>query len=279
MSGLRASLDDSQNSPSASLAVMAAMARFANDCYHVWRAPTGSKTAIIRDLILPGPSKMGFRVSTFDRQTLRYLFREIFARQHYYFRTENDSPIVLDCGANVGLASLYFKWLYPKAHVLAFEPDPTTFQLLKQNIMRNHLDVEAHNCALWDGNEEVDFVVDSNNPGALLMSTDNCRMKGRTIRVPARRLSDFILDSVDFLKLDVEGAEHRVLSELVQANKIRRIRQMIVEYHHRIGRRKSDLGRFLAMLENAGFEYQIHAAIYPVTSKNLYQDILIAAYQ
>jgi FkbM family methyltransferase len=65
------------------------------------------------------------------------------------------------------MASLYFKWLYPKARVRAFEPDPATFDLLKQNTGRNGLDVQPHNCALWDQDGEVDFFVDSGNPGSL----------------------------------------------------------------------------------------------------------------
>lgn len=259
--------------------MIARLARFANDCYHVWKAPTGSKPAIVRDLILPGERKMGFQVAHFDRATLNHLYREIFARQHYYFDARNDTPAILDCGANVGMASLYFKWLYPRARVQSFEPDPATFQLLKQNIARNKLDVEIHNCALWDENAEVNFFVDTRNPGMLLMSTDASRLNTHPIRVPARRLSDFIQGTVDFMKLDIEGAEHRVLSELEQSGKIRAIRQMVVEYHHRIGQQKSRLAQFLAMLERAGFEYQIHAVLYPVTSRDTFQDLLIAAYQ
>lgn len=257
----------------------ARLARFANDCYHVWKAPAGSKAAILRDLVWPGDTRMGFQVSHFDRPTLDHLYREIFARQHYYFRTDNRTPVILDCGANLGMASLYFKWLYPESRVQAFEPDPATFELLAGNIRQNHLDVEVHNCALWDQDAEVDFFVDSANPGTLLMSTDGSRSRGAPVKVPGRKLSNFIDEAVDFLKLDVEGAEHRVLCDLVSAGKLGNIRQMVVEYHHKIGQQKSCLAGFLNELERAGFEYQIHASLYPVTSKNVFQDILIAAYQ
>jgi FkbM family methyltransferase len=255
------------------------LARFANDCYHVWKAPTGSKTAILRDLIIPGQRKMGFQVAHFDRQTLQHLYREIFARQYYYFRSTNETPVILDCGANVGMASLYFKWLYPKSRVLAFEPDPATFKLLQRNLSRNHLDVEAHNYALWDENRMLEFYIDSTHPGSLLMSSDPSRSRAEPIKVPARKLSEFIDGPVDFLKLDVEGAEHRVLGDLVQAGKLKFIRRMVVEYHHRIGQQKSCLARFLHELELAGFEYQIHASRYPVTSQSVFQDMLVAAYQ
>ncbi len=255
------------------------LARFANDCYHVYRAPAGSKAAILRGLISSGGTRMGFGIAHFDRPTLNFLYREIFTRQQYYFRADCEAPLILDCGANLGMASLYFKWLYPKSRVQAFEPDPATFQLLKQNIVQNNLDVEAHNCALWDEDGEVDFFVDSGNPGTLLMSTEISRMNGESIKVPACRLSNFIDGTVDFLKLDVEGAEHKVLRDLVQTGKMSAIRQMVVEYHHRLGQHKSCLAEFLAMLEQAGFEYQVRAEVYPVSSRDVFQDVLIGAYR
>jgi FkbM family methyltransferase len=255
------------------------LARFANDCYYILRAPTASKPALLRDLVLPAGKKMGFRVTHFDRRTLNELYREIFARQPYYFRAESAAPVIFDCGANVGMASLYFKWLYPESRVRAFEPDPATFLMLRENVARNNLDIEVHNCALWDQETEVDFFVDSKNPGGLLMSTDSSRAKGAPIKVSARKLSDFIDGTVDFLKLDVEGAEHRVLCDLFQTGKLEAIQQIVIEYHHKIGEQKSKLAPFLSILERAGFEYQIHAGLYPVISRGAYQDILIAAYR
>jgi FkbM family methyltransferase len=259
--------------------MIARFARFANDCYHIAKAPAGSKANLLRYLVIPGGRKLGFRIVYFDRPSLRQLYREIFARQHYYFQANTESPTILDCGANLGMASLYFKWLYPRAHVKAFEADPTVFRLLNQNIAQNNLDIETYNCALWDGDGEVDFFVDPANPGSLLMSTDISRCHGRPIKVGARRLSDFISENVDFLKLDVEGAEHRVLSDLLETGKIRQVRQMVVEYHHRIGGQKSCFAGFLEMLEQSGFEYQIFAAVRPVTTRNVFQDVLVGAYR
>jgi hypothetical protein len=123
--------------------MIAQLARFANDCYHVVKAPAGSKTAILRDFIIPGNTRLGFGITYLDRPTLNHPYREIFERQEYCFRAESEVPVILD-----GMASLYFKWLYPKARVRAFEPDPATFDLLKQNIGRNGLDVQQHDCAL-----------------------------------------------------------------------------------------------------------------------------------
>ena len=222
---------------------------------------------------------MGFQVASFDLRTLKQLYREIFVRQHYYFRSNSEAPLILDCGANLGMASLYFKWLYPAARIMAFEPDPDTFQLLVKNIASNGLDIQAHNCALWDKDEDLDFFIDDREPGSLLMSAYASRINGKCIRVQARKLSDFIEEQVDFLKIDVEGSEQRILEELIGSGKIANVRQMVVEYHHRIAHHKSSLAEFLRLLEQAGFEYQIHGVLYPVTSKHFFQDLLIGAYR
>ncbi|HXM64716.1 MAG TPA: FkbM family methyltransferase [Terriglobales bacterium] len=258
------------------------LARFGNDTYYLLRTPhsAGKKLEIWLNRVRPSGKMLGFDITYFDRPSLLNLYREIFVRQHYYFRANSESPVILDCGANMGMATLYFKWLYPKARIEAFEPDPTTFAVLKRNVDQNQLrDVVVHNCALWLENGEIEFFVDHTTPGSPLMSTDRSRLKGKAIQVQSRRLSDFISGPIDFLKLDVEGSEHRVLCDLLSSGKAQFIRQMVVEYHHHIGDERSCMADFLAQLERAGFDYQIHASLFPVTSKGIFQDMLIGAYR
>jgi FkbM family methyltransferase len=57
----------------------------------------------------------------------------------------------LDCGANIGLATLFFKRLYPESEIHAFEPDPETFKMLRRNVEQNSLSyVYLYNVALSD---------------------------------------------------------------------------------------------------------------------------------
>jgi FkbM family methyltransferase len=258
------------------------LARFANDGYYLFRTPhsIGKKIEIWLNHVHPSRKMLGFEIAYFDRPSLLNLYREIFVRQHYYFRPDTDSPLILDCGANLGMATLYFKWLYPKARIEAFEPDPTTFAALNRNVTQNRLaNVVTHNCALWSENGDIEFFVDHKIPGSPLMSTDRSRLDGKAIRVPSKKLSDFITGPIDFLKLDVEGAEHRVLCDLLSSGKAQWIKQMVVEYHHHIRDERSRLANFLRQLEEAGFEYQIHASLFPVTSQDVFQDMLIGAYR
>ena len=263
--------------------MIATLARFAKDSYSVWKAPfpASKKAALWTHLIYPTESMLGYKIACFDRNTLRFLYREIFARQQYYFDCDSQQPRIFDCGANVGVATLYFKWLYPKARIFAFEAEPDTFSLLQRNIRQNHLShVEAHNCAIWDQNGTVPFFFDPRTPGSLLMSTNQARLAGERIEVQSKKLSDFIHEPVDCLKLDIEGAEQRVLSELIRSGKIHFVRRLVVEYHHRIGNQHSCLASFLKDLEESGFEYQIDASDQFLSLRTTaFQDILIRAYR
>jgi FkbM family methyltransferase len=223
-------------------------------------------------------SVAGFDVSYFDHSTVRFLFREVFVRQVYRVETTNPEPSILDCGANLGMATLFFKFLYPKCRIKCFEPDPATFQLLQKNVDGNRLqNIETFNIALWNENSIIDFFYDPGKRGSLLMSTSPSRIGGPAIRVPARRLSEFIDGEVDYLKLDVEGAELRILQELTASGKLRSIRQMGIEYHHRLQGEHSAMAGILEILEQNGFEYQILAGGFPDPSISRFQDIMIYA--
>jgi FkbM family methyltransferase len=258
------------------------IARFAMDAYYLLRLdlPAAKKAQLWFNRMFPSDKMLGFQITSFDRSNLLDLYREIFIRQYYIFRNDSKPLVIFDCGGNIGMATLYFKWLYPESTIHVFEPDPGSFSVLEKNVAQNHLtNVTTHNCALWDENGEIEFFVDNTKPGSQIASVDPLRMQGQSIQVPSRKLSDFIQGKVDFLKMDVEGAEHHVLDDLVQSGKIDLVTQMAIEYHHHIGNRESNLGDFLKKLEQSGFQYQILSALFPVSAKGVFQDMLIGAYR
>jgi FkbM family methyltransferase len=230
----------------------------------------------------PGSERiLGYTVRHFGVRSVQFLFSEIFVRNEYLFAATVDRPLVFDCGANIGMATLYFKWLYPRAEVHAFEPDPDTFQALKANVERNGLsDVHLHNVALAGQPGHLDLFVPAGPGGSPLMSTIPGRMAESNLRrivVDASALSTYVGDrEIDFLKMDVEGAEESVMGELAATATLRNVKEMAVEYHHNLEGRASGCGGLLQLLVGSGYQYQLDAT-WGGGALDGFQDILIRA--
>src|SRR4029077_20510951 len=113
--------------------------------------------------------------------------------------------------------------------------DPATFATLNTNVAQNSLkDVTSHQCALMSVEGIIDFYRSNKVVGSLMMSVNKERSGGEKIVVPARRLSSFIEEQVNLLKMDIEGAEESVLTELAASGKLHMIDQIHLEYHHHL---------------------------------------------
>jgi len=221
---------------------------------------------------------LGFKVYFFNYEFFYYLFSEIFFKNEYYFFNSEKSPTILDCGSNIGLATIYFKWIYPNCLVSCFEPDPLTFKILKKNIKKNKFNnIELINAALSDKNGFIDFYINPKKQGSLTMSTFKGRINGDKISVRKENLSKYV-KAVDLLKMDIEGSELEVMEELNKEGKLKNIKEIIIEYHHNMPKSKLIFSNLLKILEANKFHYQISSSYFPIYRKNKFQDILIYAY-
>lgn len=176
---------------------------------------------------------------------------EIYWHQIYRFSPSREAPLIIDCGANVGLAVIFFKLAYPKSRVLAFEADPTIFEKLQRNVETFGLqDVTLRNEAVWSSAGTMNFVPDG-GVGGRLADAQNDRA---SIAVPAVTLRPFLFESIDLLKIDIEGAEMEVLRDCEPA--LQMVRNLFVEYHGAAGQ-PQELGRLLSMLSEFGFRYYL----------------------
>jgi len=182
-------------------------------------------------------------------------YREIFRRRIYDFRAETSQPYIIDGGANIGLATVYFKQLYPESRITAFEPDGAILELLRRNVAARRLEnVEAVQAAVWTSDGELSFVSEGGLSGHI---ADGAEYSQSSTRVPSVRLKPFLARRVDFLKLDIEGAEYEVIEDC--RDELANVRNLFVEYHSpRDSEQK--LARILQILTSAGFRYHIHEA-------------------
>lgn len=201
----------------------------------------------------PGATRIaGLTLRYDDPVSLRFEFKHIFVQRVYDFRPTRPGPRVIDGGAHIGLSALRIKRLAPDARITAFEPNPRILPMLRENLAANGAsDVEVVEAALAGADSLAPFTADGADGGTL------ARAGGPgAIRVPTVRLSPYLAEPVDFLKLNIEGAELDVVREAGPA--LRNVRQLAIEYHGfpELGER---LGELLNLLADAGLRCVVHA--------------------
>lgn len=204
------------------------------------------------------PEKVSFfgkKIKIVDGPTFYSGYKEIFQKKIYEFVSEKENPLIIDCGSNIGLSIIFFKMLYPSSKVIAFEPDPVIFQALKENIGAfKFQDIQLNNKAVWVKEGETDFSLEGGYSGRILKGDE----EGRKIPVPTVDLSVILeKNEVDFLKLDIEGAEYEVL--LKCEHSLRNVKHIFVEYHSHFSEEQS-LDEILSLFKRNSYRYQIQEA-------------------
>ncbi len=200
----------------------------------------------------------GFLCYVIDKSSFLYMYSEIFEKEIYKFESKAKQPFIIDCGANIGLQIVYFKRRFPDAKILAFEPDPSIFEILEKNISSAGVnsDVTCIQACLAKKEGEVSFYPDGSDGGSIVHNNNNAE----AIKVPAHNLKTFITEPVTFLKIDIEGAEFEVLESII--DKLHLVENIFIEYHSMINKTQN-LDQILLILKNAGFRYYIeHGGIY-----------------
>ncbi|WP_073131469.1 FkbM family methyltransferase [Chryseolinea serpens] len=195
---------------------------------------------------------MGKLVKFVDGPSCHFIHKEIFKEEIYRFEATTDKPFIIDAGANIGLGVLYFKKIYPQAEILAFEPDKTVSNVLLENIRTfSFSNVTVIDKALWNENTTLRFHSEGADAGRVSTGSDS----ENVIEVHAVRLRPYLQQRrVDFLKMDIEGAETTVLKDC--ADLLGNVDRIFVEYHSFVGKEQS-LPELLALLKDSGFRLSI----------------------
>lgn len=223
---------------------------------------------------------LGYELEFFSYPSFVYLVEEIFVNGLYQFTASRPRPLILDCGSNIGLSVLYFKTIYPGAHIIAFEPDANTFAVLKRNVERNDLaDVELHNVALSDAAGTVFFHTEQS--GSLSASLLSGRGEKDALATPVqcRTLSSVIDGKVDFMKMDIEGAEAFCIPEIARAGKLQSIGKMVIECHHNLASDNTILTKVMSTLEANAFSYQVSSVVRLPVVRQEKQDVMLYAFR
>lgn len=181
----------------------------------------------------------GFKLYFVNREAAESMIRQM-EQFEAFFTPQGERPWIIDCGANIGVSVLEWKARWPQAEILCFEPDPAAFACLQRTIDANRLagvrcvaaavsDQEGPAAFYGEVGPRADARGNSLEPawGDRRHAAAN---RAGVIEVPCHRLSRYLGDRrVSFLKLDVEGAEHRVFRDI--ASQLRQIDALYVEIH------------------------------------------------
>ncbi len=197
------------------------------------------------------------RPFTYDR----CIIDEIFIDKVYTPSSDfviKDDDIVVDLGAHIGVFTVFAAKQARNVKVYSYEPDPENFKLLLENLRLNRLEHKVKSFRLAISNARGAIPLYINDLG---MSSLSSKSK-RYLTVEAITLGDIFnlnsLDKIDFLKIDIEGAEWNVLKAAERNDYLNRIEKIAMECHS-----VKDTLRLKTLLKNFGFQVQIALGGHP----------------
>jgi FkbM family methyltransferase len=187
-----------------------------------------------------------------DAMSFIWQFKEIFADQSYRFNTSNPHPVIYDCGSNIGLSCLYYHLHYPNARIEAFEPDPVIGALAAQNLAQlQHPGLTLHRQAVWTAHGQLDFYQHDVDGGSLKSGAQATKVTVEAIDLLERLQAEA---SIDFLKMDIEGAEAQLIPHIEPV--MAKIQNLFIEYHS-YPNEPQQMANILEILEKHGFRYYL----------------------
>jgi FkbM family methyltransferase len=169
------------------------------------------------------------------------VLNSIFGKGEYDIEPGFVPEVIIDAGANTGASALYFKMRFPGARIIAVEPEISNFGLLCRNL-EGCPGVTCINAALWIR----DGWLSLRNPSAdhYAYQFDDISGTDGTVRcmTMSTLMADAGVETVDILKMDIEGAEYQILSS-GNYEWLPRVRILIAELHEYICPGVEDLFR------------------------------------
>jgi len=185
------------------------------------------------------------------------VYRQIFFDGEYDIYLTEEPKIIVDLGGNIGLFALLMQSRYPGALIISVEPDPNNFSQLKKNTSR-FKNIHAYRKAVWHRKELLSLSEKkagaewSQNVSSMTDDDSNLeKIESITIN---DLMNDHDLQNIDFLKIDIEGAEAELFSENTEW--LNKVKVMAIELHDFMKLNSSN-NFFKAMAKYPSFKHSI----------------------
>jgi FkbM family methyltransferase len=161
-------------------------------------------------------------------------FFQIFIDKEYDIDIGFEPKVIIDGGANIGLASIYLKNRYPNAKIISIEPDAGNSEMLKTNVAKYN-NIFVKQAGLWSAKKKVK-IVDKYKKGnwALVIEESDNNKNEQNIEIDTLTIRDIMdeygLEYIDLLKLDVETAEKQIFSSKYM-DWLPKVKVIIIELH------------------------------------------------
>jgi FkbM family methyltransferase len=193
-------------------------------------ARSEGRNRLVRVFLTPANRQIAIRLDTSDTRCVE----QVFLAREYEIPFPGAPRVIVDAGANIGMATLYFARTFPDAKVIAIEPEPSNFALLQSNCgsLKNVTLIQG---ALWPTTATLTLEDESAEKWGMSV-TDVRRLPGPTQSVIAVTIPEilerFAIAEIDLLKLDIEGSERDLFSCCPQ-NWLGRVGMIAIELHDR----------------------------------------------
>jgi FkbM family methyltransferase len=182
-------------------------------------------------------------------------FKQVFIQSQYKINFPLVPQTIIDGGANIGLATIYFSHLFPQASIVAVEPNTENFQQMEKNIKTSKNIYPIHG-GIWNNNQHL-RIVNSN-------VDDNAFMVEEVPEPTSDSIPAFSIDHlmqinnwscIDLLKLDIEGSEKEVF-EKNYSNWLPKTKMLIIELHDQM--RPGASKALFTALSSYNFSFSMH---------------------
>lgn len=212
---------------------------FKDTCRNLGYKVTETKDNKI-SLVFPSGNTVYLRKNTSDID----VFKQVLIEGEYQpiidiiLKNKIEIYNIIDCGANIGLASMFFHDIFPKAKIFAVEADHNNFRILEQNLQKNKAFKLLHN-AIWHQN--ITLVLDRSfrDKKEWSVSVKEPENTGEEITVEAITINNILttenLVNLDLLKVDIEGAEKEIFTRPETCTFLNKTKVLAIELHKEFG--------------------------------------------
>ena len=184
-------------------------------------------------------------------------FRPIFVHKGYDIQLDFNPKTIIDAGANIGLAAVYFADRYPDATIISIEPEKSNYHLLEKNTA-DYKSLIGINKALSNIPNQVINIVDKGlGKWGFVTEFNDTGQKDNVIDTIKTTSIDEIMNEnsieiIDILKIDIEGAEKNLFESNFE-QWLPKTRCLIIELHDGMNKGASKV--FFKAISNYDFSY------------------------